>query len=94
MDIIKTQLKVEDPIETYKEALRNAGPIMEIRSRRCDGLFSAPHDVVDKRRYFNRLVLRIWLANITIFNWSSHVIVFCRLVFPASRRYSSGILFL
>jgi len=61
MDIIKTKLKVEDPIETYKEALRNAGPIMEIRSRRVGGAnYQVPREVRPERRVF--LALR-WIID-------------------------------
>ena len=59
LDIIKTKLKVEDPMETYKEALRNAGPIMEIRSRRVGGAnYQVPREVRPERRVF--LALR-WI---------------------------------
>ncbi len=61
LEIIKTQLKVEDPIETYKEALRNAGPIMEIRSRRVGGAnYQVPREVRPERRVF--LALR-WIID-------------------------------
>jgi small subunit ribosomal protein S7 len=61
MDIIKTKLKVEDPMEVYKEALRNAGPIMEIRSRRVGGAnYQVPREVRPERRVF--LALR-WIID-------------------------------
>jgi len=61
LDIIKTKLKVEDPMETYKEALRNAGPIMEIRSRRVGGAnYQVPREVRPERRVF--LALR-WIID-------------------------------
>ena len=61
LDIIKTTLKVEDPMETYKEALRNAGPIMEIRSRRVGGAnYQVPREVRPERRVF--LALR-WIID-------------------------------
>ena len=61
MDIIKTKLKVEDPLEVYKEALRNAGPIMEIRSRRVGGAnYQVPREVRPERRLF--LALR-WIID-------------------------------
>ena len=53
LDEIKKQLKVEDPMETLKEALRNAGPVMEIRSRRVGGAnYQVPREVRPERRSF------------------------------------------
>ena len=58
---IKKQQKVEDPIETFKNALRNAGPIMEIRSRRVGGAnYQVPREVRSERRLF--LALR-WIID-------------------------------
>lgn len=60
-DVIKTTLKVEDPMETYKTALRNAGPLMEIRSRRVGGAnYQVPREVRPERRTF--LALR-WIID-------------------------------
>ena len=59
LEEIKKSLKVEDPMETYKEALRNAGPLMEIRSRRVGGAnYQVPREVRPERRMF--LALR-WI---------------------------------
>lgn len=61
MEEIKRQLKVEDPMETYKTALRNAGPVMEIRSRRVGGAnYQVPREVRPERRVF--LALR-WIID-------------------------------
>ncbi len=61
MEHIKKTLKVEDPMETYKAALRNAGPLMEIRSRRVGGAnYQVPREVRPERRTF--LALR-WIIN-------------------------------
>ena len=61
MDHIKNFLKVEDPMETYKAALRNAGPLMEIRSRRVGGAnYQVPREVRPERRTF--LALR-WIID-------------------------------
>jgi len=58
---IKKALKVEDPMETYKNALRNAGPVMEIRSRRVGGAnYQVPREVRPERRTF--LALR-WIID-------------------------------
>lgn len=58
---IKKILKVEDPLEVYKAALRNAGPLMEIRSRRVGGAnYQVPREVRPERRVF--LALR-WIID-------------------------------
>jgi small subunit ribosomal protein S7 len=58
---IKKALIVEDPMETYKNALRNAGPLMEIRSRRVGGAnYQVPREVRPERRTF--LALR-WIID-------------------------------
>ncbi len=50
---IKKILKTETPLEVYKEALRNAGPLMEIRSRRVGGAnYQVPREVRPERRMF------------------------------------------
>src|SRR3989344_8434836 len=59
LDEIKKQLKVENPMETLKNALRNAGPVMEVRSRRVGGAnYQVPREVRTERRSF--LALR-WI---------------------------------
>ena len=51
-DIIKEKLKVEDPLETFEAALRNAGPLTEVRSRRIGGAnYQVPREVRDERRF-------------------------------------------
>ena len=61
LEYIKKTLKVEDPMETYKTALRNAGPLMEIRSRRVGGAnYQVPREVRPERRTF--LALR-WVID-------------------------------
>ena len=58
---IKKSMKVEDPMEVYKNALRNAGPLMEIRSRRVGGAnYQVPREVRPERRTF--LALR-WIID-------------------------------
>src|SRR3989338_1309237 len=59
LEEIKKKVKVEDPMETFKNALRNAGPVMEIRSRRVGGAnYQVPREVRPERRSF--LALR-WI---------------------------------
>ncbi len=51
-DIIKEKLKVEDPMETFEAALRNTGPVTEVRSRRIGGAnYQVPREVRDDRRF-------------------------------------------
>jgi len=60
-DEIKKATKVEDPLEVFKAALRNAGPLMEIRSRRVGGAnYQVPREVRPERRTF--LALR-WIID-------------------------------
>ncbi|HYF10037.1 MAG TPA: 30S ribosomal protein S7 [Candidatus Paceibacterota bacterium] len=51
LDIVKEKLKVEAPIEIFENALRNAGPTMEVRSRRVGGAnYQVPREVRPERR--------------------------------------------
>ena len=50
-DIIKEKAKVEDPMEVFEEAIRNAGPSMEVRSRRVGGAnYQVPREVKPIRK--------------------------------------------
>ena len=61
LEIIKTELKVENPVDTLKDALRNAGPVTEVRSRRVGGAnYQVPREVRPERRMF--LALR-WIID-------------------------------
>lgn len=52
-DIIKDKAKVEDALELFDTALRNAGPTMEVRSRRVGGAnYQVPREVRPERRLF------------------------------------------
>lgn len=52
-EVIKDKLKVENPIEIFEEALKNAGPLMEVRSRRVGGAnYQVPREVRVERRIF------------------------------------------
>ena len=58
-DIIKEKEKVEDPLEVFKAALNNAGPLTEVRSRRIGGAnYQVPREVRPERRFM--LALR-WI---------------------------------
>ncbi|MEI6494748.1 MAG: 30S ribosomal protein S7 [bacterium] len=49
-DIIKEETK-QEPLEVYEEALKNVGPLMEIRSKRVGGAnYQVPHEVRPERR--------------------------------------------
>jgi small subunit ribosomal protein S7 len=53
LDIIKEKEKVENPIEVFDTALKNTGPLMEVRSRRVGGAnYQVPREVRPERRNF------------------------------------------
>lgn len=59
LDIIAEKTKVENPSEVLKTAINNAGPLIEIRSRRVGGAnYQVPREVREERRRF--LALR-WI---------------------------------
>jgi small subunit ribosomal protein S7 len=50
---IKTEMKVENPIEVFDTALKNAAPVMEVRSRRVGGAnYQVPREVRPERRTY------------------------------------------
>ena len=52
-DNIKTELKLENPLEVFDTALKNTGPTMEVRSRRVGGAnYQVPREVRPERRNF------------------------------------------
>ncbi len=58
-EIIKKEKENNDPVEVYNAAIRNAGPLMEVRSRRVGGAnYQVPREVRPERRV--ALALR-WL---------------------------------
>lgn len=51
LDIVKEKEKVENPIEVFDTALKNAGPLVEVRSRRIGGAnYQVPREVRTERR--------------------------------------------
>ena len=51
LDIIKDKQKVENPIEIFENAIRNASPAMEVRSRRVGGAnYQVPREVRPERK--------------------------------------------
>lgn len=52
-DLIKENAKVADPMEIFDTALKNAGPTMEVRSRRVGGAnYQVPREVRPERRAY------------------------------------------
>ena len=48
---IKEKLKTETPLEVFEAALRNVGPVMEVRSRRVGGAnYQVPREVRPERK--------------------------------------------
>ncbi len=51
LDIVKEKESVEDPMEVFENALKNAGPLVEVRSRRIGGAnYQVPREVRNERR--------------------------------------------
>ena len=51
LDIIKNQLKIDDPLEVFKKALNNVSPILEVKSKRIGGAtYQVPMEVSSHRR--------------------------------------------
>lgn len=49
--VIKEKLEIENPLEIFEMALKNAGPTVEVRSRRIGGAnYQVPRDVRPERR--------------------------------------------
>ncbi len=50
-DEMKEKLKVENPLEVFESALKNVGPLMEVRSRRVGGAnYQVPREVRPERK--------------------------------------------
>ncbi len=53
LDIVKEKAKVEDPMEVFDTAMKNSGPMTEVRSRRVGGAnYQIPREVRPERRAF------------------------------------------
>jgi small subunit ribosomal protein S7 len=51
LEVIKEKTKNENPLELFETAIRNVGPVMEIRSRRVGGAnYQVPHEVRAERK--------------------------------------------
>ncbi len=63
LDIIKEKEAVESPLEVFDNAIKNAGPLVEVRSRRVGGAnYQVPREVRTERR--NALAMR-WIIDAT-----------------------------
>ena len=52
-DLIKEKTKTENPVEIFDMALKNTGPLMEVRSRRVGGAnYQVPREVRPERRNY------------------------------------------
>jgi small subunit ribosomal protein S7 len=61
LEIIKEKNKEIEPLEVFELAVKNAGPLMEIRSRRVGGAnYQVPREVRPERRF--ALAMR-WIIN-------------------------------
>ncbi|HAO64866.1 TPA: 30S ribosomal protein S7 [Candidatus Taylorbacteria bacterium] len=50
-EVVKEKAKVENPIEVFDTAMKNTGPVMEVRSRRVGGAnYQVPREVRPERR--------------------------------------------
>ena len=51
LDIIKSQVKKEEPIDVFKKALDNASPVLEVKSKRIGGAtYQVPIEVSKDRK--------------------------------------------
>jgi small subunit ribosomal protein S7 len=51
LEVIKEKQKVENPMEIFENAIRNASPAMEVRSRRVGGAnYQVPREVRPERK--------------------------------------------
>ncbi len=61
--IVKEKDNVEDPLEVFENAIKNAGPLVEVRSRRVGGAnYQVPREVRAERR--TALAIR-WIIDAT-----------------------------
>jgi small subunit ribosomal protein S7 len=52
-EVIKEKAKIEDPMEVFELAIKNAGPVTEVRSRRVGGAnYQVPRETRPERRQY------------------------------------------
>ena len=62
LEIIKEKASVEDPLEIFDKALKNAAPNVEVRSRRVGGAnYQVPYEVRKERQQFLGMT---WIVNV------------------------------
>ena len=60
LDMIKEKMKTDSPLDVFKKAIDNVGPILEVKSKRIGGAtYQVPVEVRSERR--NALAMR-WLV--------------------------------
>jgi small subunit ribosomal protein S7 len=63
LDIVKEKDNAESPLEVFQNAIKNAGPLVEVRSRRIGGAnYQVPREVRAERR--DALAMR-WIIDAT-----------------------------
>jgi len=63
LDIVKEKDSIENPLEVFENAIKNAGPLVEVRSRRIGGAnYQVPREVRAERR--DALAMR-WIIDAT-----------------------------
>tara|TARA_B100000678_G_scaffold228565_1_gene196594 strand:+ start:55 stop:537 length:483 start_codon:yes stop_codon:yes gene_type:complete len=51
LDIVGKEAKTDEPLQVFNEAIKNVGPMMEVRSRRVGGAnYQVPREVKQNRR--------------------------------------------
>ena len=51
LDTVKKEEKTEEPVQVFNEAIKNVGPMMEVRSRRVGGAnYQVPREVKQDRK--------------------------------------------
>ena len=76
-EIIKNDKEGGEPLEVFNTALRNAGPLMEVRSRRVGGAnYQVPREVRPERRL--ALALRWIIAGARKQNVTSNMLAIAR----------------
>src|SRR3989344_2189427 len=79
LEIIKEKIKDADPIEVFNGAMKNAGPLMEVKSRRIGGAnYQVPIEVPANRRM--ALAMR-WLIGRIIPNLANFFVAYEKIPF-------------
>jgi small subunit ribosomal protein S7 len=88
-DMLKDLAKVENPLEVFETALKNAAPTVEVRSRRVGGAnYQVPHEVRAERR--QALAMR-WIISAARAKNGSAEKAFAEEIFAAYKNEGSAI---